>query len=119
MNYRPRLTSIRNVADRETPVPRDANGNIETDLDACRELLFAVLETAIRDFEFLSHVDAQPFLSASQKKRRTEILEDGDPNYFFRSDWFADICHFLGLNPESVRDLLKERSPTSALAHAS
>ena len=119
MNYRPRLTSIRNVADRDSPVPRDGEGNIETDLDACRELLFAVLETAIRDFEFLSYVDTQPFLSTSQQKRRTDILEEGDPNQFFASAWFADICHFLGLDPGSVRDLLKQRSPTSALAHAS
>ena len=119
MNYRPRLTSIRDVASREIPVPRDANGNIETDLDACRELLFAVLETAIRDFEFLNHVDGQTFLSASQEKRRAEILEDGDPHEFFAGSWFADICHFLGLDPSSVRDLLRRRSPTTVMAQAS
>ncbi len=119
MNYRPRLTSIRDVADRDAPVRRDADGNIETDLDACRELLFAVLETAIRDYEFLIHADAQPFLSGTQKKRRDEILEDGDPHVFFAGAWFADICHFLGLDPDSVRDLLEHRSATSSLAHAS
>ncbi len=119
MNYRPRLTSIRDVASRETPVRRDADGNIETDLDACRELLFAVLETAIRDYEFLNDTEEDPVLSASQAKRRAEIIEDGDPHEFFASAWFADICYFLGLNPGSVRDLLEERSPTTALARAS
>jgi hypothetical protein len=119
MNYRPRLTSIRDVASRELPAPRDADGNIETDLDACRELLFAVLETAIRDYEFMRHVDAQDMVSAAQKKRRAAIIEDGDPYEFFDSSWFADICYFLALDPESVRDLLDERSATSALAQAS
>jgi len=119
MNYRPRLTSIRNVADRELSAPRDADGNIEIDLDACRELLFAVLETAIRDYEFIVHADAQSFLSSSQKKRRAAIMEDGDPYEFFDSGWYADICYFLGLDPASVRDLLEKRSPTSELAHAS
>jgi len=119
MNYRPRLTSIRDVASRETPVFRDADGNIETDLDACRELLFAVLETAIRDFEFVNHLETQSFVSQSQKKRRAAILEDGDPREFFEGGWFADICYFLGLNPDSIRDLLESRSPLSTLAQAS
>lgn len=119
MNYRPRLTSIRDVADRETPALRDADGNIATDLDACRELLFAVLETAIRDYEFINHIETQPLVSSSQKKRRVAILEDGDPHEFFASDWFADICYFLGLDPDSIRDLLESRSPTSTLAQAS
>jgi len=119
MNYRPRLTSIRDIAGRDTPAARDADGNIVTDLDACRELLFAVLETAIRDFEFINALDDQPFLSGAQKKRRAAVLEDGDPREFFQGAWFADICHFLGLNPGSIRDLLESRSPTTALAHAS
>jgi len=120
MNYRPRLTSIRDIASREIPAPRDAEGNIETDLDACRELLFAVLETAIRDLEFMNHVESQSFISTSQRKRRDAILEDGDPREFFRDDpWFRDICYFLGLDPDSVRDLLEQRSATTALAQAS
>jgi hypothetical protein len=119
MNYRPRLTSIRDVASREIPAPRDEDGRIETDLDACRELLFAVLETAIRDYEFLNHLESQRMVSTAQKKRRTAILEDGDPFEFFDSAWFADICYFLGLDPESVKDLLESRSPTTALAQAS
>lgn len=118
MNYRPRLTSIRDTASREIPAPRDADGRIETDLDACRELLFAVLETAIRDYEFMRHVDAQRIASSSQKKRRASILEDGDPYEFFESAWYADICYFLGLDPGSVKDLLERRSPTSELARA-
>lgn len=106
MNYRPRLTSIRDVVDRAAPAARDAHGNIETDLDACRELLFAVLDTAVRDFEFMRHIDSQDFVSEAQKRRQRVILEDGDPSEFFASAWFADICHFLGLNPGSIRDLM-------------
>lgn len=117
MNYRPRLTSIRDVVDRATPAPRDANGEIETDLDSCRELLFAVLETAIRDLEFMRHVESQDFVSEAQRRRKRIILEDGDPAEFFISAWFADICYFLGLNPGAMRDLLE--IPAPALAKAS
>lgn len=119
MNYRPRLTSIRDVADRDVPAPRDASGRIATDPDACRELLFAVLETAIRDYEFMMHVERQRSVSASQEKRRNAILEDGDPREFFQDAWFADICYFLGLDPASILDLLASRSPGTRLAQAS
>ena len=68
MNYRPRLTSIRDVASREIPARRDADGNIETDLDACRELLFAVLETAIRDLHSyeVAEIIALPVVAGSE-----------------------------------------------------
>jgi hypothetical protein len=119
MHYRPRLTSIRDIAGREMPAPRDESGQIETDLDACRELLFAVLETAMRDYEFMRHVDAESYTSTSQKKRRAGIVEDGDPHEFFAGSWYRDICFFLDLNPDAVKELLDRRSPTTALAQAS
>ena len=77
------------------------------------------LETAIRDYEFMSQIDAQPFMSSSQKKRRAAIVEDGDPYEFFAGAWYRDICYFLGLDPDSVTELLQRRSPTTEMAQAS
>lgn len=117
MNYRPRLTSIRDVASRDTPAIRDEDGNIVTDLDACRELLFAVLESALRDYAFIRQLEAQRRVSAPHAKRRAAIQEIGDLTEFFEGPWFEDICYFLGLEPDSVRDLLERRG--SDLAQAS
>ena len=119
MSYRPRLTSIRDVASREMPALRDADGNIATDPDACRELLFAVLETAMRDYAYVSELEDRARLTSAQKARRLAILEDGDPFAFFEGAWFADICYFLSLDPHSVKDLLEERHSASRLAQAS
>lgn len=117
MNYRPRLTSIRDVASRETPAIRDENGDLVTDLDACRELLFAVLENALRDYAFIRRLETQRRVSAPHAKRRAAIQEIGDLTEFFEGPWFEDICFFLGLDPDSVRDLLESRA--SELAQAS
>lgn len=106
MNYRPRLTSIRDVVSREMPALRDDDGRIVTDPDACRELLFAVLESALRDQAFLQQLDAQARISTPQERRRAAIVEVGDPEEFFAGPWFEDICHFLNLEPDSVRDLV-------------
>lgn len=119
MSYRPRLTSIRDVTSRNVPAPRDANGDIVTDPDACRELLFAVLETAMRDYAFLNQLEERARLTSAQKSRRLAILEDGDPFEFFEGPWFADICYFLSLDPHSVKDLLQDRHGASTLAQAS
>lgn len=107
MNYRPRLTSIRDIASREMPALRDENGRIVTDPDACRELLFAVLESALRDHAFLQQLEAQSRVSTpQQQRRRAAIVEVGDPEEFFAGRWFEDICYFLNLEPDSVRDLV-------------
>lgn len=106
MNYRPRLTSIRDVASREMPALRDDSGRIVTDPDACRELLFAVLESALRDHAFLQQLEAQARVSTPQQRRRAAIVEVGDPGEFFAGPWFEDICYFLNLEPDSVRDVV-------------
>ena len=119
MSYRNRLTSIRDIADRETPAARDQHGNIVTDPDACRELLFAVLESALRDHAFLRDLESRKRVSKPQARRRAAIIEVGDPADFFDGPWFEDICHFLSLQPDSVRDLLAETGSDSKLAQAS
>lgn len=107
MNYRARLTSIRDVTRFDAPVRRDETGDIELDLDACRELLFAVLETAIRDYVYMRSLAGRDTYSPAERKRIRAITEEGDPAEFFASMWFVDVCHFLGLDAGAIRDLIE------------
>ncbi len=81
----------------------------EWDPDACRAMLFAVLETAIRDFEYLESLRGRSRRSAAQSKRMRGMVEDNDPREFFDSTWFEEICHLLGLDHKAVRATVRER----------
>ena len=79
------------------------------DPDACRAMLFAVLETAIRDYEYLESLRGRSRHSAAQSKRMRGMVEDNDPRQFFESSWFEEICHLLGLDHNAVRATVQER----------
>lgn len=81
----------------------------EWDPDACRAMLFAVLETAIRDYEYLESLRGRSRRSAAQSKRMRGMVEDNDPREFFDSSWFEEICHLLGLDHDAVRATVHER----------
>ena len=72
-------------------------------------MLFAVLETAIRDYEYLENVRGRKRFSAAQNKRVRSMVEDNDPREFFESSWFEEICHLLGLNHQAVLSTVQER----------
>jgi len=79
------------------------------DPDACRAMLFAVLETAIRDYEYLENLRGRERRSSAQSKRARSMVEDSDPREFFSSMWFEEICHLLGLDHAAVRSTVEER----------
>jgi hypothetical protein len=81
----------------------------EWDPDACRAMLFAVLETAIRDYEYLENLRGRDRRSAAQSKRMRGMVEDNDPREFFESSWFEEICHLLKLDHRAVRTTVQER----------
>jgi len=82
----------------------------EWDPDACRAMLFAVLETAIRDYEYLESLRGRDRRSAAQSKRMRGMVEDNDPREFFESSWFEEICHLLGLDHSAVRATVHDRA---------
>ena len=86
----------------------------EWDPDACRAMLFAVLETAIRDYEYVASLRGRGRRSAAQSKRMNGMLEDNDPSEFFESSWFEEICHLLRLDHRAVRTTVKERVQVAA-----
>ena len=72
-------------------------------------MLFAVLETAIRDYEYLENVGDRGTSSAAQSKRIRSMVEDNHPREFFNSNWFVEICHLLDLNHSAVRSIVNGR----------
>lgn len=109
--YRTRLVSTRipEREKRELAELAEARPTSEWDPDACRAMLFAVLETAIRDYEYLVSLDSRRAFSSAQNKRVRSMVEDNDPREFFDSEWFEDICHLLGLDRDAVRSTVRER----------
>ena len=109
--YRTRLVSTR-IPEREKRQLAElarTRPTTEWDPDACKAMLFAVLETAIRDYEYLVRLDRRRGFTSAQNKRVRAMVEDNDPREFFDSAWFEDICHLLGLNHEAVRATVRER----------
>lgn len=76
------------------------------DDEAYRELFVSVIELAIKDFEFLQRIRRQQHLTPSERKKLRGLTEDGDPEEFFASRWFEDICGMIGVQPDVIRERL-------------
>ncbi len=91
------------------PVPEvDTQADEEwVDDEAYRELFVSVIELAIKDFEFLLRIRQQDELTLSERKKLRALTEDGDPEEFFASNWFEDVCRMIGITPEVIRERLE------------
>ena len=83
-----------------------ATGNDWVDDEAYRERFVSVIELAIKDFEFLQRIRRQQNLTPSERKKLRGLTEDGDPEEFFASTWFEDICGMIGVQPDAIRERL-------------
>ncbi len=110
--YRTRLVSTRIPKHEKRQLAELARSrpNYEWDPDACRAVLFAVLETAIRDYAYLENLRGQDRRSTAQSKRARSMVEDNDPREFFESSWFQEICNLLGLDHRAVRATVADRT---------
>ena len=77
------------------------------DDEAYRELFVSVIELAIKDYEFLLRIRRQDQLTPSERKKLRGLTEDGDPEEFFASNWFEDICRMIGVTPGVIRERLE------------
>ena len=77
------------------------------DNEAYRELFVSVIELAIKDYEFLLRIRRQDQLTPSERKKLRGLTEDGDPEEFFASNWFEDICRMIGVTPGVIRERLE------------
>ena len=95
----------------EVPFPAplfDAQSDEEwVDDEAYRELFVSVIELAIKDYEFLLRIRRQDQLTPSERKKLRGLTEDGDPEEFFASNWFEDICRMIGVTPGVIRERLE------------
>lgn len=86
----------------------DARADEEwVDDEAYRELFVSVIELAIKDYEFLLRIRRQDQLTPSERKKLRGLTEDGDPEEFFASNWFEDICRMIGVTPDVIRERLE------------
>ena len=76
------------------------------DDEAYRELFVSVIELAIKDYEFLLRIRQRAELTPSERKKMRGMTEDGDPEEFFASSWFEDVCRMIGVTPEVIRERL-------------
>ena len=76
------------------------------DDEAYRELFVSVIELAIKDYEFLLKIRKRAELTPSERKKLRGLTEDGDPEEFFESRWFEDICRMIGVTADVIRERL-------------
>ncbi len=76
------------------------------DDEAYRELFVSVIELAIKDYEFLLRIRQRSELTPSERKKLRGLTEDGDPEEFFASHWFEDICRMIGVSSAVIRERL-------------
>ena len=77
------------------------------DDEAYRELFVSVIELAIKDYEFLRRIRQRDHLTPSERKKLRGLTEDGEPEEFFASRWFEDICGMIGVEPAVIRERLE------------
>ena len=96
----------------QSPIPNmkpDVKRLVE-DPNDMKELFVSVIELAIKDYKFLLRIRAQDKLTDAEKKKLRELDQDGDPEKFFASTWFEDICRMIGLAPGPIRARLDQMS---------
>lgn len=101
-------TAIVEAPDVPLPVPQFDPRTDEAwiDNEAYRELFVSVIELALKDFEFLLRIRQQDALTLSERKKLRALTEDGDPEEFFASRWFEDICRMIGITAAVIRERL-------------
>lgn len=90
----------------------------EYDLDSCRQLYLSIIELAVHDYRFLRKMTAQQRSSRYDRKKLRQMTEDGDPTEFFDSRWFEQVCDYIGVKPQLIRERLEAEGDDFELAKA-
>lgn len=84
---------------------RDAIGRDLEHADSCHSMWTSVLELALRDVAYLRQCETRDRLSRHERSKLARIMEH-DPNEFVAGDWFDEVCRYVGLSADSLRDHL-------------
>lgn len=90
----------------------------EYDLDSCRQLYLSIIELAVHDYRFLRKMNAQKRSSRYDRKKLRQMTEDGDPMEFFDSRWFEQVCDYIGVKPQLIRERLEAEGEDFELSTA-
>lgn len=91
----------------EPVLERDIEPIEELDLDSCRQLYLSIIELAVHDYRFLQKMQSQKKSSRYDRKKLRQMTEDGDPREFFRGRWFEQVCDYIGVSAELIRERLQ------------
>lgn len=83
------------------------------EIEACRELWRAVLAYTVSDLHYQKRFPMGPGLTKHQLEMVRRI-EESSPSDFVEGDWFREICGYLEVDPEMVREKLEERLELAA-----
>jgi hypothetical protein len=79
----------------------------EHDVESCRQLYLSIIELAVNDYRFLQRMTRQERKSRYDRKKLRQMTEDGDPREFFNSRWFEEVCNYVGVKPQLIRERLE------------
>jgi len=86
---------------------RDTIGRDLEHADSCYNMWASVLELALRDVAYLRDCEARDSLSRHERSKVARIMEH-DPHQFVAGEWFDEVCRYVGLSADSLRDHLSE-----------
>lgn len=95
--------STRSERDLERQMERERRGRQGANAEACRDLWVGVLRQAVEDLQWLQEHGFSWEQADSQKHQELLLY---NPVIFLRSERFDDICRYIDLQPERVRELL-------------
>ena len=73
------------------------------DRDACQALWQTVIERAVTDLVYVDHCAERNDLTQHELKKLNHIREN-PPADFIQSSWFEEICDYLQIDAEYIRD---------------
>jgi hypothetical protein len=85
----------------------------QKDVHACRHLWRTVIERAVDDIRFLNRNRTRRRLKKHEEERMRRIREN-PPSEFVRGAWFEQICDYLDVNPDRIRDAILKIEATAA-----
>jgi hypothetical protein len=85
----------------------------QKDVHACRQLWQTVIERTVDDIRFLQRNATRRRLKKHEEERMRRIREN-PPIEFVRGAWFDQICDYLQVNPDRIRNAILEIEASAA-----
>jgi len=77
------------------------------DLDACQELWRTVIERAVMDMQYLQRFAGRKQLKKHELEKLRRI-EESPPTDFIDGSWFEEICDYLQIDADRIRNGLHD-----------